>query len=199
MVQARDACATREQTHCRLPASHASDLTSENTSTCLDLHRIPQNGSKDNKPNCHAFRVGVPFLQFAPSPWLSASYFKFLQPPFWLWSSPRVAHFYLPLSYPHVHCTTALGVKMVLSLNYRRPAYVGSSNASVETEKSHIGSVSSSSSCPYGIPEALSFEKIISGGTCPVGHALSTYRNRTDLYAACDNPRVHGFPCLHRT
>jgi hypothetical protein len=58
---------------------------------------------------------------------------------------------------------------MVLPLSYRRPAYVESSNASVETEKSHgVESVSSSSSCPYGIPEALSFEKIISGGTCPV-------------------------------
>lgn len=59
---------------------------------------------------------------------------------------------------------------MVLSLNYRRPGYVDSSNNSVETEKSRGESVSSSSSCPYGIPDALSFEKIISGGTCPVSH-----------------------------
>merc|ERR1711977_456753 len=58
---------------------------------------------------------------------------------------------------------------MVLALNYRRPAYVDvdSSRTSIETEKSRGESVSSSSSCPYGIPEALSFEKIISGGTCP--------------------------------
>lgn len=63
-------------------------------------------------------------------------------------------------------CITA--VNMVLSLKYRRPQYVDSSNASVETEKSQGESVSSASSCPYGIPEALSFEKIITGGTCPV-------------------------------
>lgn len=60
---------------------------------------------------------------------------------------------------------------MVLSLNYRRPARVNSSrssNSSVDTEKSDkVESISSGSSCPYGIPDALSFEKIISGGTCP--------------------------------
>lgn len=61
---------------------------------------------------------------------------------------------------------------MVLSLNYRRPAQVDSSRTSIQTEKTEQSqgeSVSSASSCPYGIPEALSFEKIISGGTCPVG------------------------------
>lgn len=63
---------------------------------------------------------------------------------------------------------------MVLSLNYRRPGYVSSSGASVETEKSQGESISSSSSCPYGIPEALSFEKIITEATCPV--SLSSFR-----------------------
>lgn len=57
---------------------------------------------------------------------------------------------------------------MVYSLAYRRPAYV-SSGASINSEKSeNAESVTSKSSCPYGIPEALSFDKIINGGTCPV-------------------------------
>lgn len=68
--------------------------------------------------------------------------------------------------YTRTACIT--NITMVLSLNYRRPVYVDSSNVSVETEKSQGESVSSASSCPYGIPEALSFEKIITGGTCPV-------------------------------
>lgn len=58
---------------------------------------------------------------------------------------------------------------MVYSLSYRRPAHVDSSRASIETEKSgKQESISSGASCPYGIPDALSFDKIISGGTCPV-------------------------------
>jgi len=59
---------------------------------------------------------------------------------------------------------------MVLSLNYRRPAHVDSSaRTSIDTENSDkAGSISSGSSCPYGIPDALSFDKIISGATCPV-------------------------------
>ena len=59
---------------------------------------------------------------------------------------------------------------MVYSLNYKRPAYVdNASRNSFQTEKSTADeSVSSRSSCPYGIPDALSFEKIVSGGTCPV-------------------------------
>ncbi|KAJ4583790.1 hypothetical protein HRR86_002286 [Exophiala dermatitidis] len=57
---------------------------------------------------------------------------------------------------------------MVLSLGYRRPPYVSSSRTSLDSERSGAAdSMSSGSSCPYGIPEALSFEKIISGGTCP--------------------------------
>ncbi len=56
---------------------------------------------------------------------------------------------------------------MVLSLSYRRPAYVSSSRTSLDSEKP-TESISSGSSCQYGIPDALSFDKIISGGTCPV-------------------------------
>ncbi|KAK5072661.1 hypothetical protein LTR64_004865 [Lithohypha guttulata] len=55
---------------------------------------------------------------------------------------------------------------MVLPLTYRRPAHV--SQDSISSEKSGgQESQTSSSSCPYGIPDALSFDRIISGGTCP--------------------------------
>jgi hypothetical protein len=89
---------------------------------------------------------------------------------------------------------------MVYSLSYRRPAHVESSRASVETEKSgKQESISSGGSCSYGIPPALSFDKIISGGTCPV--SLSThnviYPCTDDVPIACDHPRVHGLPCVH--
>ncbi|KIW22811.1 uncharacterized protein PV07_11072 [Cladophialophora immunda] len=57
---------------------------------------------------------------------------------------------------------------MVLSLSYRRPAYVTSSRDSVDSESDgRVESINSGSSCPYGIPDALSFDRIISGGTCP--------------------------------
>ncbi|KAI9804903.1 MAG: hypothetical protein M1833_006206 [Piccolia ochrophora] len=56
---------------------------------------------------------------------------------------------------------------MVYSLSYRRPAYVDSSrSSSVSGEK--LGSISSGNSgLPSGIPQELSFDRIISGGTCP--------------------------------
>lgn len=59
---------------------------------------------------------------------------------------------------------------MVYSLTYRRPAHVASSNASVNGEEKSrsIGGASQSSGMSLGIPDALSFERIISGGTCPV-------------------------------
>ncbi|KAF1999091.1 hypothetical protein P154DRAFT_577244 [Amniculicola lignicola CBS 123094] len=59
---------------------------------------------------------------------------------------------------------------MVYSLTYRRPSRVssrGSLNGD-EKQKSINGSVNSGSSgLSHGIPEALSFDRIISGGTCP--------------------------------
>ncbi|KAI9841248.1 MAG: hypothetical protein M1837_000913 [Sclerophora amabilis] len=61
---------------------------------------------------------------------------------------------------------------MVYSATYRRPAHVDSSTASTisleEKTKSLRGSVDSGSTASLrGIPSALSFDKIISGGTCP--------------------------------
>lgn len=61
---------------------------------------------------------------------------------------------------------------MVYALSYRRPARSSSSRDSIsgtEKQKSIDESISSgSSSMSHGIPEALSFDRIIQGGTCPV-------------------------------
>ncbi|KAK4548132.1 hypothetical protein LTR36_010001 [Oleoguttula mirabilis] len=61
---------------------------------------------------------------------------------------------------------------MVYQLTYRRPSHVPSSRESIsgeEKQKSINDSISSGSSCmSCGIPEALSFERIISGGPCTV-------------------------------
>lgn len=66
---------------------------------------------------------------------------------------------------------------MVYSLTYRRPSHVDSSRASVlgdEKPKSLGGaSFDSQDSGPAsGIPDALSFDRIIGGGTCPVSLPL---------------------------
>ncbi|KAF1991658.1 hypothetical protein K402DRAFT_416935 [Aulographum hederae CBS 113979] len=60
---------------------------------------------------------------------------------------------------------------MVYSLLYRRPSHVSSSRASLsgeEKQKSITDSVGSGSSgMSHGIPDALSFDRIIAGGVCP--------------------------------
>ena len=68
---------------------------------------------------------------------------------------------------------------MVYSLTYRRPPHVDSARASVMGDEkaksigeSTVDSVSTGVS--MGIPEALSFDRIITGGTCPVSKALNT-------------------------
>lgn len=74
---------------------------------------------------------------------------------------------------------------MVLSLTYRRPAYV-SSRSSLDSEKP-AESISSGTSSQYGIPDALSFDKIISGGTCPVRpFSFICYRVQADSLEACN-------------
>jgi hypothetical protein len=61
---------------------------------------------------------------------------------------------------------------MVYSLSYRRPSRVsdGSSFTSANEKRvSREGSyLSGTSGSIKGIPEALSFDRIIAGGTCPV-------------------------------
>jgi hypothetical protein len=74
---------------------------------------------------------------------------------------------------------------MVYPITYRRPAQVSrpSSTSSVlgeVKEKSIHDSVrSGSSGMSQGIPEALSFDRIIAGGVCPVSSPMSLLRHMT--------------------
>jgi hypothetical protein len=67
---------------------------------------------------------------------------------------------------------------MVYPLTYRRPERVSraSSAASISGETKqrsiHDSIHSGSSGMSHGIPEALSFDRIISGGVCPVREPL---------------------------
>ncbi|EKG18046.1 Regulator of G protein signaling superfamily [Macrophomina phaseolina MS6] len=63
---------------------------------------------------------------------------------------------------------------MVYSLSYRRPGSAGSSSSSERTSDEKKRSIDGStaggsqhSGVSHGIPDALSFDRIISGGTCP--------------------------------
>ena len=67
---------------------------------------------------------------------------------------------------------------MVYSLTYRRPAYIDSNRSSfIDDEKRNsIGAStvnSEGSAVSFGIPDALSFDRIITGGTCPVSETPS--------------------------
>lgn len=66
---------------------------------------------------------------------------------------------------------------MVYNITYRRPASVqsttpsGASITGAQKQQSIKNSISSAKSgMATGIPEALSFDRIIFGGTCPVSH-----------------------------
>lgn len=65
---------------------------------------------------------------------------------------------------------------MVYSLTYRRPPHVDSSRSSLngsEKTRSIGGStLDSEGAVSLGIPDALSFDRIIAGGTCPVSPSL---------------------------
>lgn len=70
---------------------------------------------------------------------------------------------------------------MVYNLSYRRPQrQPRSSNESVNGERKQLSiqeSVrSGSSGMSHGIPEALSFDRIIAGGVCPVSATISVPR-----------------------
>lgn len=66
----------------------------------------------------------------------------------------------------------------LLSLTYRRPERVDKtslrrSQSSFEGEKRDASLESGRSTASAGIPAALSFDKIMNGGTCPVRQVLS--------------------------
>lgn len=69
---------------------------------------------------------------------------------------------------------------MVYSLAYRRPERVSRSSSAAsftgETKQRsiHESVHSGSSGMSHGIPEALSFDKIIAGGVCPVSSGANT-------------------------
>ena len=79
---------------------------------------------------------------------------------------------------------------MVYSLTYRRPPHVDSAGSSVlrDEKTKSIGEASvdsgGSGGISFGIPDALSFDRIITGGTCPVSrlHAFfHRYHSSLDL------------------
>ncbi|KAJ3557324.1 hypothetical protein NPX13_g9951 [Xylaria arbuscula] len=69
----------------------------------------------------------------------------------------------------------------LLPLTYRRPDYVSETTfkrneSTVQLDEKADASVRSGrSGAPAGIPDALTFDKIINGGTCPVSSFLRGY------------------------
>jgi hypothetical protein len=62
----------------------------------------------------------------------------------------------------------------IYQLNYQRPVYVPPSDPSDDPEQSSVTETSPDVPLkpmpltPKGIPEALSFDRVVSGGCCPV-------------------------------
>lgn len=88
---------------------------------------------------------------------------------------------------------------MVYSLAYRRPPHVEPrriSTASADSGPSMGGTTLDEthesvqdSSINYGIPDALSFDRIIDGGTCPVSCLICPSSHTVDI----NSPTVHVF------
>ena len=94
---------------------------------------------------------------------------------------------------------------MVYSITYRRPPHVDSSRSSIfddEKRQSIGGSTvnSEGSSVSFGIPDALSFDRIISGGTCPVSETSTRILDLerkgavTSAYSLSDSTLTSLFP-----
>jgi hypothetical protein len=76
---------------------------------------------------------------------------------------------------------------MVYSLTYRRPVYTPNSGRSSVTSMEAFGSSNASlnsgkSGTPAGIPDALAFDKIVNGGTCPVSRLVIFYSEELPMY-----------------
>ena len=94
---------------------------------------------------------------------------------------------------------------MVYSLAYRRPPHVEGSTASADSGPSIGGTTLDEtheslqdSSINYGIPDALSFDRIIDGGTCPVSwlmcpssHTAHVYSPTVYVIHGCPTPYIH--------
>ena len=119
----------------------------------------------------------------------------------------------------HYHSLTFLQsvdqlAAMVYSLTYRRPPHISSARASLNGDEK-ANSIGESTLDPrasqcssIGIPEALSFDRIISGGTCPVStyfledvlhHQHSeSFLLTGEFLAAVHHPRLYELSHLHR-
>lgn len=94
---------------------------------------------------------------------------------------------------------------MVYSLTYRRPSKVTSSGESLngeEKQNSINESVNSGSSCmSNGIPEALSFDRIISNGVCPVSVTIAmllVHADTRSIFSAPTDTDLFWQPCTTR-
>jgi hypothetical protein len=88
-------------------------------------------------------------------------------------------------------------LEMVYALTYRRPAHVpassrGSVNGSEKTGSIHESITSGSSGSSHGVPDAISFDRIIDGGTCPVSGTLFSFEKLL-MKKARYRSRLHGF------
>jgi len=96
----------------------------------------------------------------------------------------------------HLHSPSSTP-NMVYSLTYRRPPHVDSARASVlgDEKTQSIGEASIDSQgtgMSFGIPDALSFDRIMAGGTCPVSTFTSHPRCFHELQHCFWHGPIHG-------
>jgi hypothetical protein len=92
---------------------------------------------------------------------------------------------------------------MVYSLTYRRPERAGSIRSDMSREEKAKSIRESIDSCnsamSHGIPEALSFDRIIAGGACPVSclHHVPAAIRLTNSTPALHGPRLYELPQIY--
>lgn len=87
---------------------------------------------------------------------------------------------------------------MVYSLKYRRPSYRDSRDSIVlgSKQKPINESISSNSEqISNGIPSALSFDRIVSGGTCPVRLPVHTVWSSRSGICGTNKKLLHEISC----
>lgn len=78
----------------------------------------------------------------------------------------------------------------LLSLNYRRPQLVDKNDfrhsltSDQSSEKENASLRSGRSGASAGVPDALAFDKIINGGTCPVSRQSGGYCVHANPYCS---------------
>jgi len=94
---------------------------------------------------------------------------------------------------------------MVYSLTYRRPPLVDSTrssfNGSEKTRSVGGSTLDSEGAVSFGIPDALSFDRIIAGGTCPVSLSLILDKHSRLRYLGLEAEACvqapNSCPCFH--